>query len=307
MCSAERAVRVFAQAQFAEAHRQGIDQQQAADERIAGAENQLDDLGGLDYAKQSRQNAEHAAFGAGRHQAGRRRLGIEAAIAGAVFGGEDRGLPFEAENRRINIGFAAEHAGIVDEIARGEIVGAIGNDVEVAKDFQGVFAGKPGFKRAQVDVRIDGRQLLRGRLQLGTANVAGGVDHLALEIGVVHHVKIDEAERANTGGGQVECKRRAESAGADAQHARRLEFELSAHAHLGHDQMARVAENFIVAEREGLRIFENRGHCVHLGSLWMTLRDTNQRLSYWIREPPAMEGTMEIVSLSCTRVPSWLR
>ena len=107
-------------------------------------------------------------------------------------------------------------------------------------------------KLANVDEGIDGRQLLRGRLQLGTANVVGGVDDLPLQIGVVHHVEVDQAQRAHAGRGQIERQRRAESAGADAQHARRLQLLLPVHAHLGHDQVARVAQDFIVAQRGGL-------------------------------------------------------
>ncbi len=45
---------------------------------------QLDDLSGLNDADQAGQNAQHAALGATRHHAGRRRLGIKAAIAGPL-------------------------------------------------------------------------------------------------------------------------------------------------------------------------------------------------------------------------------
>ena len=97
----------------------------------------------LNHADQSGQNAQHSTFGAGRNKARRWRLGIQAAIAWAIFGGKDAGLAFEAENRAVDVRLAGEHAGVVDQIARGEIVGAVDDDVEVAKDFERVVAGQP--------------------------------------------------------------------------------------------------------------------------------------------------------------------
>jgi len=55
-------------------------------------------------------------------------------------------LPFEAENRAVDIGLAEQDAGVVDEIARGEIVGAIDDDVEVLEKFEGVGAGELCFE-----------------------------------------------------------------------------------------------------------------------------------------------------------------
>jgi hypothetical protein len=62
--AADRALRVAAQLEFAEAHRECVGQQQATDERLADAENQLDDLCRLHDAEQAGQDAEHAALGA---------------------------------------------------------------------------------------------------------------------------------------------------------------------------------------------------------------------------------------------------
>ena len=103
-------------------------------------------------------------------------------------------------------------------------------------------------KRAELDMRIDGRQLLGRRLQLGAAHVLRGVQHLALQVGVIHHVEIDHAEGSHAGCGQVKRQRRAESARPDAEHARGLKLLLAGHADLGHDQVARVAQDFVVAQ-----------------------------------------------------------
>ena len=51
-------------------------------QRLADAEDQLHRLGRLNRADDAGQHAEHAALGAARHEAWRRRLGIQAAVAG---------------------------------------------------------------------------------------------------------------------------------------------------------------------------------------------------------------------------------
>jgi len=48
--AADRALGILAQLEFTEAHVEGVDQEQAADEGVTLAEDQLDDLSGLDDA-----------------------------------------------------------------------------------------------------------------------------------------------------------------------------------------------------------------------------------------------------------------
>src|SRR6202142_2319576 len=98
MLAANGTLRIFAQLQFAEAHGQSVKEKQAPDERIALADDELQRFSGLNRSDNSRKDAEHAAFRAGRHQAGRRRLGIQAAIARAGGISEYGDLAFEAEN-----------------------------------------------------------------------------------------------------------------------------------------------------------------------------------------------------------------
>ena len=245
--AADWALRVLAQAQFAKAHSQRVHQQQAANQRFARAEDELDDLGRLNHAQQSGKNAEHAAFGARGHQPRRRRFGIETAIARAALGGKDAGLAFEAKDGGVNVGLAGEHARIVHQIAGGKVVGAIGDDVELANDVERIGAAELGLELANVDEGIDGGQFLRGGVEFGTTHVGCGMDDLPLQVGEVHHIEVNQAQRAHAGRGQIQRERRAESAGAHAQHARRLQLLLPLHADLGHDQVARVAQNFVVA------------------------------------------------------------
>ena len=138
MRAAHRAVRILPQLQLAEAHPQRVVDQEAADQRLADAGDQLDRLGRLDHADDARQHAEHAAFGAARHQPGRRRLGIQAAIARAVLGREHRRLPLEPEDAAVGVRLAEQHAGVVRQVARREVVGAVEDDVVGLEQLQRV-------------------------------------------------------------------------------------------------------------------------------------------------------------------------
>jgi hypothetical protein len=64
---------------------------------------------------------------------------------------------------------------------------------------------------------------------------------------VVHDVKVHDAESAYTRGREIKGQGRAQTARANTEHFRSFQLLLSLHAHLGHDQMARVTQDFIVA------------------------------------------------------------
>src|SRR5580704_6153020 len=133
MRPAHGAIRILAQLEFPELHAQRIDQQQAPDERIPNAQDQLDDFGRLHHANKSRENSQNSAFGAGGNQSRWWRLEIEAAVAGAILSREYARLSLEAENRSVNVRLARQYACIVHQIARREIIRAIGDDVELAE------------------------------------------------------------------------------------------------------------------------------------------------------------------------------
>src|ERR1035441_3274473 len=105
----------------------------------------------------------HEGTSPGRPRPWRWRLRIETAIARSLFGGKHTRLPLKTKNRPVNIRLAREHASIVDQVARGKIVGAVGNDVELAKQLQRVGAGQFHIESPQVEERIDRRQFVGGR------------------------------------------------------------------------------------------------------------------------------------------------
>src|SRR5260370_37499748 len=80
--------------------RERVEVNHPADERLAGAEQQLDGLEGLGRSDHPRQRSKHARLSARRRHVGGRWLGLEASItwsASRVV--EDRSVAFEADNR----------------------------------------------------------------------------------------------------------------------------------------------------------------------------------------------------------------
>ena len=74
------------------------------------------------------------------------------------------------------------------------------------------------------------------------------MDDLALQVGFVDGVEVDQADGADAGSGEVERERRAEAAGADAEDLGGLELLLALHADLGEDEVAGVAGDLFIGE-----------------------------------------------------------
>ena len=209
MIAAHRALRIAPQLQFAEAHRQRIVQHQPANQGLADAQDQLHGFGGLNQSDRSGQNAEHPAFGAAGNQARRWRLRIQASIAGAARIREDRGLPFEAEDRSVHVRLLQQHARVIHQVTRREIIGAVDYDVVVFQNIERVLAGQRNLVPVDLDIRIDVEHGLGRRIQLLLADVLGPVNHLALQVGEIHHVEIHQADAADARRGEIHAERRA--------------------------------------------------------------------------------------------------
>ena len=77
-------------------------------------DDQLDCFDRLHHTDDPRQHAQHAAFGAARHHARRRRFREHAAIARpAQMRGEHRALPLESENRAVDIRLFQKDADVI--------------------------------------------------------------------------------------------------------------------------------------------------------------------------------------------------
>ena len=96
----------------------------------------------------------------------------------------------------------------------------------------------------QRDERILGAQLLGGYFGFGAAHIGGGVEHLPLEVALVHGIEIEQAQGAHAGGGQVLQHRAAQAAAAHYQHAGGLQALLARQADFGQQQVPAVAVGF---------------------------------------------------------------
>ena len=96
-----------------------------------------------------------------------------------------------------------------------------------------------------VDVGVGLLDRLPRRERLGLPDVGLAVDDLALQVGLVDHVEVDDAEGADPGRGQVEQRGRAEAPGADDQDLGVLQPLLPGHPDVGDDQVAGVPAHLV--------------------------------------------------------------
>jgi len=248
MRSAHGAVRILAELEFAELHGESVKENEATLERIALADNELDGFKRLKRADDAGEHTENAAFGARGNEAGGRGFGIEATIAGAVGHAEDSDLALEAEDGAVDVGLAEEDAGVVDEVAGGEVVGAVDDYVVILEEFESVGAGEFGLVGGDLDVGIEiGEARFRG-FGFGLADIAGAEGDLALEIGEVDDIEINQTDVSYARGSEIKAEGRAEPACADEKDFGAFQLELTVHADFGHDEVAAVAEDFFVGE-----------------------------------------------------------
>src|SRR6185437_7969704 len=81
------------------------------------------------------------------------------------------------------------------------------------------------------------------------AEPLGRVRDLALQVGGVDDVVVDDAEPADAGRGEVEARGAAEAAGADQEDARLEELQLAFDADLRDQEVAAVARALLGVER----------------------------------------------------------
>ena len=100
-------------------------------------------------------------------------------------------------------------------------------------------------------VGIDLQDAVARALGLGATDIALAVDDLTLQVALVHGVELDDAERADARGGEVEKGGAPEPSRPDAQHPGILQPLLAGHADVGDDEVAAVAPHLVDAEALG--------------------------------------------------------
>src|SRR5215217_7944909 len=246
--AADGAVGVLAELHLAEAHAQGVVEQKPSDERLADPEYELDGLGGLDGSYGPGKDAEHPTLRAARHEPRGRRLGIEAAVARPLLGVEHARLALEAEDGAVDVGFAQEHAGVVYEVTRREVIRAVHYDVVVLEDLQRVLARQGLFVDPHLHVGIYVLEFLVGALHLGTPQVGGAVDDLTLQVRLVHDVEVHDPDGPYARRREIERERAPETTSSHGENLRGLELLLPVEGHLGHYEVPAVASNFLIAQ-----------------------------------------------------------
>src|SRR5260370_16497502 len=107
MYSANHTVGILAQLQLAKLHAQRVDQQEPANQGIAGAQDQLDGLSCLNDSNQPGQDSQQPAFRARGYKSWRRRFRIQAAVARTVFAGDQPCLAFQTQDETIPLSLSA--------------------------------------------------------------------------------------------------------------------------------------------------------------------------------------------------------
>src|SRR6185436_17358266 len=127
--AAHRALRIARTLELAELHRQSVEVQLAPRQRLALAQQHLDRLGRLQRADDAAEHAQHARLLARRRHVRGRRLRVEATVAG-TFERQERGhRPLEAIDAAVDQRLAQLQRGVVDQVTRREVVGAVDDHV----------------------------------------------------------------------------------------------------------------------------------------------------------------------------------
>ena len=144
--------------------------------------------------------------------------------------------------------FFGQIAGVADKVARGKVVGAVGDNVIARDDLEripGIDAPVVGF-HAHVRVELADR-FLRA-LDLGDAHMRRVMHDLALQVVEGNPIVVDDAERADAGCCQVHEHGRPEPARTDHQDPGSLDLLLPLAAHLAQHEMPLVALDFFRRE-----------------------------------------------------------
>lgn len=163
-------------------------------------------------------------------------------------GGEHRGLAFEAVDRAVDERLALEVGGVVGEEAGGEVVRAVDDDLIGSGDFLGVVRREAGVVEFDVDERVHFAEAGGGAFELGFSDPGFAVEDLALEVGGIDGVVVDEADRADAGGGEVHGGGRAEGAGTDEEDGGVFQALLAFLSDVRDEDVAGIALEFLLGE-----------------------------------------------------------
>ena len=167
---------------------------------------------------------------------GRRWRGVQATVA-ALLRQERCHLPVKHEDGAVHDGLVHQHAEVIDEVARREVVRAVDEDVKLLGDFHGVLGVDVFGDLDDLRVRVDLTDGVLGGVDFGAADVIVSVQELSVQVGDIDVIEINDADLADTGGGKVHGEGGAEPAGPDEEYARVHQLALPHTADLRHDDV----------------------------------------------------------------------
>ena len=144
------------------------------------------------------------------------------------------------------------HRGVVQEVARREVVGAVDDDLPaLVEDPVDVVGAQALSVRDDLDVRVQLANSPLGRLDLWLPERGRRMQHLALEVRLVDCVVVHDPESADPCGGEVERGRRAEPARTDDEHVRGEQPLLARDADLRDQDVPAVPDALCLVETAG--------------------------------------------------------
>ena len=141
------------------------------------------------------------------------------------------------------------HAGIADRVSGREIIGAIDHDIATIDQRGGVLRVETDFVCLDLYERIERSERARGTVDFQLTNSVGPVQNLALKVGELDAIRIDDSNETDAGRDQIQRNGRAESARADNQHPCALESLLTGDADTGQGQMPGIPIHFVAGQR----------------------------------------------------------
>ncbi len=154
----------------------------------------------------------------------------------------DRGkLSFKTKDAPRDQGLFRKEAGIVHQESGAEVIGAVEHQVVVGQQGHHVLGGDGLLIRLHEDVGIQRLQKPAAGFDLGDPHVGRGVEDLPLQVREIHHVAVDQADRADACRSQIQRDRRPQTSGADDKDFGPAQFLLAFPSHLLEDDLPAVS------------------------------------------------------------------
>src|SRR5437660_2000483 len=116
-------------------------------------------------------------------------------------------LSIESKDRAIDIWLFREHADVIRQIARGEIIRTINDNIVTRNNFKSVLAGEATVVRFDFDARIHIAQAIARGFQFLATDVFRAVQNLPLQIAKIDLVEINQTKFTDAGGGEIKSGR----------------------------------------------------------------------------------------------------